>query len=196
MTEAARLMVVVRLGPADWRAFRAIRLAALAEAPAAFGSTLAAERRLRPAAWRARLAGRAQFAVRCGEALVGTVGGFADAASGGAELVSMWVQPAWRGQGVGDLLVRAVVDWARAAGYPAVRLWVSADNGPAERLYARHGFCRTGERQLIDAEAPERGDEVAMLRPLSTAAEPYAHGLSAAAEPRGHDACSQPARTP
>jgi len=195
MTEPLRL-VVVRLGPADWRAFRAIRLAALAEAPTAFGSTLAAERRLRPAAWRARLAGRAQFAVRCGEALVGTVGGITDEASGDAELVSMWVQPDWRGRGVGDLLARAVVDWAREAGYSAVRLWLSADNGPAERLYARHGFRRTGERQLIETEAPERGDEVAMLRPLATEAEPPGHGLSTGAEPHGHDACSQPAGTP
>jgi ribosomal protein S18 acetylase RimI-like enzyme len=97
----------------------------------------------------------------------------------------MWVHPDWRGRGVGDLLVTAVIDWARAAGYPAVRLWVSADNTPAERLYLRHGFRRTGERQLIDAEAPARGDEVAMLRPLA-----------AEADPPGHSACSQRAGTP
>ena len=47
---------LARLTPAAWREYRAIRLAALAEAPDAFGSTLAEARRLRAADWHARLA--------------------------------------------------------------------------------------------------------------------------------------------
>ena len=40
-----------------------------------------------------------------------------------------------------DLLVRAVLDWARRAGHAAVRLWVTTDNGPAQR--ATEGSVRS-----------------------------------------------------
>jgi GNAT superfamily N-acetyltransferase len=156
---------LARLTPAAWREYRAIRLAALAEAPYAFGSTLAEERRLRAATWRARLAQRVQFVVRHGGAAVGTVGGLVE---DDAELVSLWVHPAWRGRGVGDLLVQAVLDWAREQGHREVRLWVSADNAPAEQLYARHGFVRTGACQPVTPAEPTRL-EFAMVCTLDAA---------------------------
>ncbi len=139
-----------------------MRLAALAEAPLAFGSTLADERRLRAADWRARLGARAQFAVRVAGQALGTVGAIVD---GGSELVSLWVDPAWRGQGVGDLLVEAVLDWARSQGYREVHLWVAADNVPATRLYARHGFRPTGSSQPVRPDEPLRR-EIGMIRTL------------------------------
>jgi GNAT superfamily N-acetyltransferase len=158
-------LTLSRLTPASWREYRAIRLAALAEAPYAFGSTVAEERRLRAATWRARLAQRAQFVVRHGGAVVGTVGGLVE---DGAELVSLWVHPSWRGRGVGDLLVQAVLEWAREQGHREVRLWVSADNAPAEHLYARHGFVRTGACQPVTPAEPTR-QEFAMVCTLDAA---------------------------
>jgi GNAT superfamily N-acetyltransferase len=155
-------LVLARLTPAAWRQYRAIRLQALVESPFAFGSTLAEERRLRAPEWRARLARRAQFVVRCRGVAVGTAGGVVE---DGAELVSLWVHPGWRGRGVGDLLVQAVLDWAREQGYPQIRLWVAADNRPAERLYARNGFVRTGASQPVTPADPTRL-EFAMARAL------------------------------
>jgi hypothetical protein len=43
---------LARLTPAEWWEYRALRLAALAEATYAFGSTLTEDRRLRVLDWR------------------------------------------------------------------------------------------------------------------------------------------------
>jgi ribosomal protein S18 acetylase RimI-like enzyme len=56
----------------------------------------------------------------------------------------MWVAPGWRGQGVGEALVAAVVAEGRRRGASEVRLWVTATNDPARRLYRRCGFEPTG----------------------------------------------------
>ena len=66
-----------------------------------------------------------------------------------AELISMWVAPDWRGRGIGDRLVGAVIDWAKTVGFSEVRLWVVEGNAPAEHAYARMGFERTGARQPV-----------------------------------------------
>jgi GNAT superfamily N-acetyltransferase len=131
----------VRLPPDDWMTFRELRLVALAEAPLAFGSTVAEERQLDERDWRARLAQREQLAVRLDDALAGTAGlQPCTEEAGAAELVSMWVAPHARGRGVGDALVRALLERAAEHGYDVVRLWLSEGNRPAEQLYARHGF--------------------------------------------------------
>lgn len=144
-----------QLGPQDWREFREIRLAALAGAPREFGSTLAEAVRFAEADWRQRLASRAQFVVRQAGRAVGTAGGFVDE-DGTPELISMWVDPDWRGCGIGDVLVSAVLGWARRAGYPAVRLWVTVENAIAQRLYVRHGFRPTGAIQPVRPDAPDQ----------------------------------------
>jgi ribosomal protein S18 acetylase RimI-like enzyme len=146
---------VQQLGPRDWREFRRIRLTALADAPREFSSTFADADRLSEEDWRERLAGRAQFVARADGQPVGTAGCFVEL-DGTAQLVSMWVNPDWRGHGAGDVLVSAVLGWARRAGYPDVRLWVTIDNGPAQRLYARHGFCRTGVIQPLRPDTPDQ----------------------------------------
>lgn len=141
------------LTPADWGIWRRLRLAALAEAPYAFGSRLAdwqgeGDREER---WRARLQTPGSYhvvAVLEGEP-VGMASGMPTDEHGVLELISMWVSPAARGRGVGDLLVAAVQRWARHAGGRALRLAVAQDNQLAVALYRRHGFVHTGEYGLM-----------------------------------------------
>lgn len=61
----------------------------------------------------------------------------------------MWVDPAYRRQGIGDTLLQRVVEWARETGYGTLFLWVVTGNGSAERLYERNGFRRTGAVQDV-----------------------------------------------
>lgn len=148
MREAA----VRRAVPDDWRAFRDLRLAGLGEAPDAFGSTLAQEAQIAEEGWRRRLARSACFIVSDGGRDVGVAAGIAE--EGGAEMVSMWLDPEHRGRGLADLLVQAVVAWARAAGFRQLHLWVSNGNDRASGLYRRHGFVATGESQPVREENP------------------------------------------
>jgi GNAT superfamily N-acetyltransferase len=156
---------VVRLQPADWAAYRQIRLAALDDAPSAFGSTVAAEEAMTPADWRVRLTRRSTFAASAPHGLVGTAAGIPGDVADHAELVGMWVHPDWRRRGIGGLLVRAVIDWAAAAPFRAIDLWVTVGNDAAEALYARLGFVRTGATQPVREDDPTLL-ELAMTRPL------------------------------
>lgn len=134
------------LGVEDWADWRAMRLRALAEAPDAFGSTLAGwtgandlEER-----WRQRLA-EVEFNVLADleDSPVGMVSA-AVSAPAEVELLSMWVAPEARGRGIGDALVQAVMGWAAEAEAHRVVLGVRQANAHAIALYCRHGFDDLG----------------------------------------------------
>ena len=134
-------------GPNDWKAWRELRLAALEEAPYAFGSQLvdwvdAPEER-----WRERLSvpGAYQVIASLDGTPVGMAGGLRADEPGVTEIVSMWIAPAGRGQGVGNALMTAVESWARGIGATVLKLSVADGNDPAHNLYLRNGFTDTDE---------------------------------------------------
>lgn len=154
-------MEIVQLVPEDWATFRALRLAAVADAPYAFSSTLAWERQHDEAGWRARLATRTQFAARDGEDhWLGTAGAFGDGPS--IDLVSMWVAPDARGRGIGAALVERVIEHARAIGAGAIYLMVTEGNTAAAQLYARCGFAWTGVVQPVRFGEPRTEREMVL----------------------------------
>jgi mycothiol synthase len=71
------------------------------------------------------------------------------AGNGQAELVYIGLSPQARGKGVGDLLIRFAKAVAGVAGRSNLSLAVDASNGPALRLYYRHGFARVGSRVAL-----------------------------------------------
>ncbi len=79
--------------------------------------------------------------------VAGTVSGGDGEATGAAAMTAMWVDPRFRRQGVGDVLVKTLIDWARSTGYSQMFLWVADGNRNAERLYERNSFTRTGAVQ-------------------------------------------------
>jgi GNAT superfamily N-acetyltransferase len=139
-------IVVRRAGADDWPRSRAIRLAALREAPLAFASTYDREVGFDDDVWRQRIAASAQFLAETdGGEVVGTATGLPDPHDPSTVLlVAMFVAATARSRGVGERLVAAVVDQARADGADRMRLHVVETNHGAERLYLRSGFSRTG----------------------------------------------------
>ncbi|MDA8318914.1 MAG: GNAT family N-acetyltransferase [Actinomycetota bacterium] len=155
----------------DWEVIRDIRLAALADAPEAFASTLDREIGLAEADWRARIGSAVTYLAWHDGEPAGTATGLDH--SGGAypigdawHLVGMWVRPASRGLGIADDLVEAVVADARAAGARAIGLWVTVVNGRAQAFYRRLGFRPTGARQLVRPEEPDHW-EIQLVRDLA-----------------------------
>jgi ribosomal protein S18 acetylase RimI-like enzyme len=137
---------VSRLLPQDWQAYRAIRLAMLQESPRSFGGTHAQAAGFDEQLWQQRLADNAVMLAVVGTTPAGSVmySEFGMTDRDDCALYGMWVDPRFRGTGVGRALVDAVVAQARAAGKRRVVLRVVADNAPAAGLYERAGFVPTG----------------------------------------------------
>lgn len=134
---------VRRLGPSEWKAWRLLRLRALAEEPTAFGSTYDREAAWSDEEWRTRTIALAPFVVEEDGRLVATAALVADA-EGIPHLVAMWVDPEARGKGIGTSLLGAVVGVCREAGHRVLRLGVTQNNHAARSLYWKHGFVETG----------------------------------------------------
>ena len=146
----------------DWAQLRAARLAALAEAPYAFSSTLAREQNFTEQTWRDRAGSGHTFGAWDCDSIVGLATGFPEA--GGWHLVGMWVSPKVRGCGVADRLVAAVCGLAAEAGAASVTLWVTEVNGRARAFYRRFGFVPTGRRQPVRPDQPDHWEEELTLR--------------------------------
>ncbi|NUP44980.1 MAG: MarR family transcriptional regulator [Streptomyces sp.] len=86
--------------------------------------------------WIAELDGRPVGCVMC----------VRDEAPGTARLRLLLVEPDARGLGIGDRLVRAVVDFARGVGYRELVLWTNDVLAAARRVYQRHGFVLVAEK--------------------------------------------------
>ena len=134
---------IVRMTPDDWSRVRAIRLASLKDAPAAFSGSYERESQVDEAKWRERLETLTIFmCVKQGHDI-----GFATftVRDGYADLGGTWVHPAYRGHGAVDALTNAVFTEAQRAGYTEIQLRVFEENQRAIGAYLRSGFRMTGE---------------------------------------------------
>jgi ribosomal protein S18 acetylase RimI-like enzyme len=142
-------MEIRRVTADEREALRGVRLRALADAPDAFGTTLD-EATARPDSWWTDWAERsaasetqAMFLAWEGAQAVGIAGVFHH--DGVWQVISMWVERAARGRGVGQALLDAAVAFADGE----VRLSVTDGIGDARRLYERYGFVDTGDTEPL-----------------------------------------------
>ncbi|GAA1142155.1 GNAT family N-acetyltransferase [Ornithinicoccus hortensis] len=142
-----------RVAAGDWASHRDLRLQMLREAPDAFWTTYEEVADRTEQDWRASVTGAACVlqARSADDTPLGTLGilpeGYADDvpfAQGSVNLIAMYVVPAARGSGVGDLLMAGARELTLELGRRRILLEVTSSNAAAIRLYERTGFRFTG----------------------------------------------------
>ncbi len=146
----------------DWVDVRDVRLAALADSPGAYITTLAEARTFPDTLWQERISASPHFIALAGSQTVGLA--VVISHQPWPELVGMWVAPSLRGRGVVDELIRACASESADRGHRELRLWVVEGNRRAECAYVRTGFLRTGRLQPVPGRDGE--NEFEMARPL------------------------------
>lgn len=144
---------IAQVPESDWELWRDLRLAALRDAPGAFGATLAGALEQTEDNWRAwwhAEPSTPRFLATITDVPRGMCALALPADHDYQPLViSMWVAPSARGGGLARALLDACVHWSTEHGYRRLRLGVAEDNEAAARLYVRFGFSFTGETEPL-----------------------------------------------
>ena len=151
----------------DWRAWRALRLEALADTPIGYGETLADAQARTDEEWAERwvaLSSGPRFLAYDGGTAVGLAGGFVRD-DGVRALFGVYVRPQDRGRGVLGALVDAVQAWAAPH---ELHLDVHVDNRRGRRAYEKLGFTPDGRDQ--PGHGIDGGDLEGMSRSLQAGA--------------------------
>jgi ribosomal protein S18 acetylase RimI-like enzyme len=160
--------IIRHLTPADAADYRAIRLAALKNAPDAFGSTYEMESERPLSGWEERLQTPGAFGAYIGGEIVGLARFVQDSGSPKerhkGSVFGMYVAPHVRGQGIGSTLIEAVIKHASGT-VEQLRLGVVDTNEVAIRLYRKHGFEIYGtEMRALKTETGYSNEVLMALR--------------------------------
>lgn len=144
-------MKLRRLGVDDWRSFREVRLAALAESPGNYFASLTEAEALPDSWWRDLLDQEriALFGLFDDDTPVGITGVFVDRddPSGRTAAFGMtWIAPSHRGRGLSALYYRERIAWARTAEFARVEVSHRDDNLASGRAMRAAGFHQIGRR--------------------------------------------------
>jgi ribosomal protein S18 acetylase RimI-like enzyme len=157
-----------RLAPDDAALYRDIRLQGLAESPDALSSTLEAEEHRPLEAFAERLTDSHVIGAFNDGHLVGVAGFYVQPGPKHAHkgmLWGMYVRPAYRGLGLGRMLVEAIVEHASER-VELLQLVVVSDNAPGRRLYESLGFVEYGVEWHATKHRGRYHDDVMMVLPL------------------------------
>jgi len=142
-----------RIRRGEGRLYRSLRLAALRDSPGAFQTTYDEALAKGEDQWAAQADGaaagadRASFLALAGNEVAGLASVYrrtgALAVTGAAveaELLQVWLAPAFRGTGMARELVLACINWAASVGIRRLVAEVKAGNDHAKRFYLGLGF--------------------------------------------------------
>nr|WP_314877227.1 GNAT family N-acetyltransferase [uncultured Pseudomonas sp.] len=136
----------------DWVLLKHVRLAALLDAPTAFGVSYETAADYNSDQWKRRASStETEFwlAFQEGKA-VGMVGATVSN-SKRFNLIGMWVEPAARGSGIAKKLVDIVKARSSERGFDGVFLDVAPENTRASRFYLKQGFVFLNEWEPLES---------------------------------------------
>ena len=145
------MVCVERLRADQWELQKRMRCSALEKCPAAFSTTLESALQKTDDEWRQLIAERASaenslsFFAYYSDEPAGMAACILDPEDkNAAELVSVWVEPAFRRYGVGAALMDFPLPWLRERKISILRAGVTSTNESAKRFYVACGFRDTG----------------------------------------------------
>jgi len=144
---------VRQLGAEDWAGYKEVRLRALQESPDSFSSTFENESAFADDKWSERLGesgGNTLLVAELDKKVVGVVCGALPATDDPfGTIYQMWVDPDYRGNGVGKLLLAHIIQWSVNAKLVGLALTVTTTNTEAVSLYELAGFASVGEPEPL-----------------------------------------------
>lgn len=149
----------------DWPALKSARLAALLDAPTAFGASHASAARFSDADWQQRAIPTPQrtfFLAFDAEQAIGLAAQVV-AGDGECHLIAMWVHPEYRGLDVARQLVDAVKQCAVGNGHPRLVLGVAPENARAAAFYRKQGFVFLPEWEALESHPHIQVQKMAWL---------------------------------
>ncbi len=168
--ENAAMPLIRRLIAEDAGAFRAIRREALAEASAAFASTLADFETLSDETIAGMLTELPVFAAFRDGAPVGLMGLAPNKPSKmahRANLIMVYVRASERGGRLAEALLEAVTAEARAMGLTQLELAATVENAAALAFYRRQGFAEVGRIPAGFLHEGREIDEILMMQRIA-----------------------------
>ena len=150
---------------ADWPALKSTRLAALLDAPTAFGASHASAAVFSDDDWRQRAIPtprRAFFLAFDGAQPIGLAAQVV-AGNGECHLIAMWVHPQYRGLAVAQGLVDAVKRRAVDNGHARLVLDVAPENARAAAFYQKQGFVFLPEWEALESHPHIQVQKMAWL---------------------------------
>lgn len=152
------LIHITQLSPDEWQKYREIRLEGLQTDPLAFGSSYEEEINFTETNWRNRI-NAMWFALVDGKivGMIGLLTGANMSTRHCGQIISLWVKPTFRGQGIAKALVQKLQEIAPQHGLRKLSLQVATTQTNAIKLYEIMGFknitlltenLRKGDRYL------------------------------------------------
>lgn len=136
---------IINLDADDWKLFRDIRLEALQEDPVVFGNSYQEEVVKTEDFWRKHI--NNMWFVVMNNQVVGMIGLLQDSGlkkNHRAQLISLWVKPAFRSQGIGKALVQHALMSAQKQEIRKLYLYVTSTQQEVIKLYEALGFYTIG----------------------------------------------------